>query len=87
MTAFSKMCGKHTEKTKTYIKGDIMQNLGLVSIYFRKISPERIIEEVKRKIPDITLTTDIIVGFPGETDADFESTMELLKKEKIQLKY
>ncbi len=39
-----------------------------------------IIDEVKRKVPDVTLTTDIIVGFPGETYEDFEKTMELLKK-------
>lgn len=38
-----------------------------------------IVDKVKRKIPDITLTTDIIVGFPGETDEDFEKTVELLK--------
>ena len=38
------------------------------------------IEEAKRKIPGITLTTDIIVGFPGETDEDFEATMDLLHK-------
>jgi len=30
--------------------------------------------------PDIALTTDIIVGFPGETDADFQATMDLLEK-------
>lgn len=30
--------------------------------------------------PDIALTTDIIVGFPGETDKDFKSTMDLLEK-------
>lgn len=39
-----------------------------------------IVDKVKSKIPDITLTTDIIVGFPGETDDDFEKTVELLKK-------
>ncbi len=39
-----------------------------------------IVDKVKRKIPDITLTTDIIVGFPGETDEDFEKTVELLKR-------
>lgn len=38
-----------------------------------------IIDKVKKKIPDITLTTDIIVGFPPETDEDFEKTLNLLK--------
>ena len=35
---------------------------------------------MREKIPDITLTTDIIVGFPTETNDDFEKTIELLKK-------
>ena len=30
--------------------------------------------------PDVGLTTDIIVAFPGETDRDFEDTMELVRK-------
>ncbi len=38
-----------------------------------------IIDKVKKKIPDITLTTDIIVGFPPETDEDFEATLRLLE--------
>lgn len=38
------------------------------------------INKVKSKIPGITLTTDIIVGFPGETNEDFEGTVDILKK-------
>jgi tRNA-2-methylthio-N6-dimethylallyladenosine synthase len=38
-----------------------------------------IVEKLRRAIPDITLTTDLIVGFPGETDADFEQTLAAVK--------
>ncbi len=39
-----------------------------------------IIKKVKTAIPDIVLTTDIIVGFPGETNEDFERTINILKE-------
>lgn len=39
-----------------------------------------IIDEIKAKIPNVRLTTDIIVGFPGETEEDFKQTCDLLKK-------
>ena len=38
------------------------------------------IEKVKMAMPDITLTTDIIVGFPGETKEEFEDTLDVLRK-------
>ena len=38
------------------------------------------VEAVRSCIPDIVLTTDIIVGFPGETDEDFAATMRLAEK-------
>ncbi|MFN4895079.1 MAG: tRNA (N6-isopentenyl adenosine(37)-C2)-methylthiotransferase MiaB [Pseudomonadota bacterium] len=37
-----------------------------------------IIKQLKERVPDIAITTDIIVGFPGETEADFEQTLEVM---------
>ncbi len=39
-----------------------------------------IIDKLKKASPDIALTTDIIVGFPGESDEDFEKTLEVVKR-------
>jgi tRNA-2-methylthio-N6-dimethylallyladenosine synthase len=35
---------------------------------------------IREHVPDVALTTDIIVGFPGETDADFEQTLEVVEQ-------
>ena len=37
-------------------------------------------ERIRRRIPDAALTTDVIVGFPGETDAEFERTCEVVER-------
>jgi threonylcarbamoyladenosine tRNA methylthiotransferase MtaB len=38
------------------------------------------IERLQKKNPDFTVTTDIIVGFPGETDSDFADTVDIVEK-------
>ena len=40
----------------------------------------RLVDDLRAAIPDLALTTDIIVGFPGETDRDFEETIEVVEE-------
>lgn len=46
-----------------------------------------LIKRIRKQIPDIQFTTDIIVGFPGETDEDFQKTVELVKQVKFIKSY
>lgn len=46
-----------------------------------------IIEKIKNRVSDIALSTDLIVGFPGETDEDFEETLDVVKQVKYDLAY
>jgi tRNA-2-methylthio-N6-dimethylallyladenosine synthase len=42
-----------------------------------------ILDRVRASIPDAAITTDIIVGFPGETDQDFEDTLDLVRQARF----
>jgi len=53
-----------------------MKRVYTVESYIEKL------EKLKSVVPDIAITTDMIVGFPGETDADFRKTLELMEKIK-----
>ncbi len=46
-----------------------------------------VVSKLRRAVPDIAITTDIIVGFPGETDADFADTLDILTSVKYDLVY
>lgn len=44
---------------------------------------ENVVEDLRKNIKDVSITTDIIVGFPGETDEEFNETFEYLKRLKL----
>ena len=43
-----------------------------------------LVERIKAKIPDVSLTTDIMMGFPGESEQDVEDTLDLMEKVKYE---
>ena len=55
----------------------------VLKVMNRKYTKEQylnLVEKMKERIPDAKFTTDIIVGFPGETEDDFEDTLDVAKK-------
>lgn len=46
-----------------------------------------LVEKMKNQIPNLTLSTDIIVGFPGETEEDFEDTLDVVSKVNFEQVY
>lgn len=54
---------------------------------YRRAKYLKIIEALKERLPDIAITTDIIVGFPGETREDFEDTLDVMKQVQFDASY
>lgn len=50
---------------------------------YRRARFESILDKVRQQISDAAITTDIIVGFPGETDEDFERTLEVVEQSRF----
>ncbi|MCQ9370758.1 tRNA (N6-isopentenyl adenosine(37)-C2)-methylthiotransferase MiaB [Corynebacterium sp. 35RC1] len=46
-----------------------------------------ILDEVREKLPNACITTDIIVGFPGETEQDFQDTLDVVEKARFSSAY
>ena len=65
-------------------------NTEVLKVMNRKYTKEQyldLVERMKNKIPNLTLSTDIIVGFPGETDEQFEDTLDVCRKVKFEQIY
>jgi len=54
--------------------------LGAMNRHYTRESYISLVDYMREKIPDIALSTDIIVGFPGESDDEFEETLDMLRR-------
>ena len=62
----------------------------ILKVMNRKYTKEQylsLVEKMKATIPNVTFSTDIIVGFPGETEEDFEHTLDVVKKVNFEQVY
>lgn len=75
-----KECDKICEQVHLPVQSGSNRILKKMNRNYTKESYLELIDLIKKEIPDVTLTTDIIVGFPGETEADFLDTLDLVNK-------
>jgi tRNA-2-methylthio-N6-dimethylallyladenosine synthase len=54
---------------------------------YTSLEYKSIVRRLRKTRPDITITSDFIVGFPGETEADFEATMDLIERVGFDASY
>ena len=75
-----KECDKICEQVHLPVQSGSNRILKKMNRNYTKESYLELIDLIKKEIPDVTLTTDIIVGFPDETEEDFLDTLDLVNK-------
>ena len=75
---------KHSQKICNHLHLPLQSgSTEILRVMNRKYTKEQYLElaeKIKTAIPNISLTTDIIVGFPGETEEDFQDTLDVVRK-------
>ena len=75
-----KDCGKLCGSIHLPVQSGSTEILKRMNRKYTKEDYLLLIDKLKAAVPDIAITTDVIVGFPGETDQDFMETLDLIEK-------
>ena len=75
-----KECDKLCEQIHLPVQSGSDRILKIMNRHYTKDRYMSLINKIKEEMPECTITTDIIVGFPGETEEDFQETLNLVKE-------
>ena len=78
-----KDCKKICEQIHLPVQSGSDELLKVMNRHYTMERYKEIVDLLRNQIPDCAITTDIIVGFPGETEEDFENTLDLVKYAKF----
>ncbi len=80
-------CNKITEYINIPVQSGNNQILQAMNRSYNIKKYKKIIKNIRKKIPNIAISTDVIVGFPGETKKQFKDTIELFKEIGFDMAY
>ena len=82
-----KECDKLCEQVHLPVQSGSSRILKIMNRHYTREKYLELVKKIKKEIPDVGFSTDIIVGFPGETDEDFEETLSLVKEVEYDSAY